>query len=73
MLSLNSAAIEFVTQKLAYFDDKEVSKNIGNSEIKKKSSLLEEYFRNPNIDLADIIGMACDVLLAGSDTVERNL
>lgn len=66
-------AVDFVTQKLKYFDERETLKKIDEPEKNKKLSLLEEYFKNPNIDLADIIGMAGDVLLAGSDTVERHI
>lgn len=32
-------------------------------------SLLEMYLTNPNLDKKDVIGMACDMLLAGMDTV----
>lgn len=55
-----------MTQKISYFDDRDAdSKN--SSKIHK--SLLEEYLQNPNLDLADIVGMASDLLLAGVDTV----
>lgn len=61
-------AVDFVTQKLTYFDEADTVKQIDVPERKSKS-LLEEYLRNPNIDLADITGMAGDMLLAGIDTV----
>lgn len=61
-------AVDFVTQKLTYFKEAEKFKKVGIAETKSKS-LLEEYLKNPNIDLADIIGMAGDMLLAGIDTV----
>lgn len=34
-----------------------------------KQSLLEIYLRNPTLDFKDVVGMACDMLLAGIDTV----
>lgn len=61
-------AVDFVTQKLTYFDEADTVKKIDVLETKSKS-LLEEYLKNPNIDLADITGMAGDMLLAGIDTV----
>ncbi|XP_011332052.1 cytochrome P450 302a1, mitochondrial [Ooceraea biroi] len=36
--------------------------------IRRKRSLLEEYLRNEALDAKDIVGMACDMLLAGMDT-----
>lgn len=62
-------AVDFVTQKLTYFDEAD---NIGKVDNRgeKSKSLLDEYLKNPNIDLADITGMAGDMLLAGIDTVE---
>lgn len=62
-------AVDFVTQKLTYFDKSYRIKKMSNSGTRSKS-LLEEYVKNPNIDVADIIGMAGDMLLAGIDTVE---
>lgn len=35
----------------------------------EKKSLLEIYLRNPALDKKDVIGMACDMFLAGIDTV----
>lgn len=35
----------------------------------EKESLLEIYLRNKNLDTKDVVGMACDMLLAGIDTV----
>lgn len=61
-------AIDFVTQKLTYFEEEVILKRPGKPET-KKISLLEEYLKNPNIDLADIVGMAGDMLLGGVDTV----
>lgn len=37
--------------------------------ICRKQSLLEEYLKNEALDIKDIVGMACDMLLAGVDTV----
>lgn len=37
--------------------------------ICRKQSLLEEYLKNEVLDIKDIVGMACDMLLAGIDTV----
>jgi len=37
--------------------------------ICRKQSLLEEYLKNDALDIKDIVGMACDMLLAGVDTV----
>lgn len=34
-----------------------------------KQSLLEQYLKNETLDIKDIVGMACDMLLAGVDTV----
>ncbi len=33
------------------------------------SSLLDQYLQNPNLDVKDVLGLAVDLLLAGSDTV----
>jgi len=41
----------------------------GDTSIRRKRSLLEEYSRNDALDVKDIVGMACDMLLAGMDTV----
>ncbi|CAL7949211.1 unnamed protein product [Xylocopa violacea] len=40
------------------------------TDIKKghNKSFLNAYFKNPALDIKDIIGMACDMLLAGIDT-----
>lgn len=37
--------------------------------ICRKPSLLKEYLKNETLDIKDIVGMACDMLLAGVDTV----
>ncbi len=61
-------AVDFVTQKINYFNDADANRKTHN-EGTKNQSLLEEYLKNPNIDLSDITGMAGDMLLAGIDTV----
>ena len=35
----------------------------------ESKSLLESYLSNPNLDFKDVVGMSCDMLLAGIDTV----
>lgn len=35
-------------------------------------SLLDDYLQNPKLDLPDVVGMACDLLLAGVDTVSQH-
>lgn len=37
--------------------------------VYRKQSLIEEYLKNEALDIKDIVGMACDMLLAGIDTV----
>ncbi|KAL6261454.1 hypothetical protein P5V15_006546 [Pogonomyrmex californicus] len=39
-----------------------------NALIHRKQSLLEEYLKNEALDIKDIVGMACDMLLAGVET-----
>ncbi|KAG5306600.1 CP302 protein, partial [Acromyrmex insinuator] len=41
--------------------------------ICRKQSLLKEYFKNETLDIKDIVGMACDTLLAGIDTTTYSL
>lgn len=41
--------------------------------ICRKQSLLEEYLKNEALDIKDIVGMACDMLLAGMDTVSFHI
>lgn len=36
-------------------------------------SLLDDYLQNPKLDLPDVVGMACDLLLAGVDTVTHSM
>ncbi|XP_017482732.1 PREDICTED: cytochrome P450 302a1, mitochondrial-like isoform X1 [Rhagoletis zephyria] len=67
---MESVAIDLVSQKLAYFkDSKEVSDGANpDGGTMQRSSLIEEYLKNPNLDLCDVVGMAADLLLAGIDT-----
>jgi len=44
-------------------------RNAEDASIRRKRSLLEEYSKNDALDVKDIVGMACDMLLAGMDTV----
>lgn len=37
--------------------------------MRRKKSLFEEYSQNEALDIKDIVGMSCDLLLAGVDTV----
>ncbi|XP_039437333.1 cytochrome P450 302a1, mitochondrial [Culex pipiens pallens] len=62
---MEKTAIDLVSQKLLYFDEDRQKLASGRH---KSRSLLEEYLRNPALDLHDIIGMAADLLLAGVHT-----
>ncbi|XP_029669358.1 cytochrome P450 302a1, mitochondrial-like [Formica exsecta] len=53
---MEEVALEMVTQKNK------------DSSICRKQSLLEQYLKNENLDIKDVVGMACDMLLAGVDT-----
>lgn len=57
-----SVAIDLVNQKIACLNDDQKSSN-------KRRSLLDDYLANPKLDMYDVVGMACDLLLAGVDTV----
>lgn len=37
--------------------------------IRYNKSFIDAYLENPVLDIKDIVGMACDMLLAGIDTV----
>lgn len=58
-----SIAVDLVSQKITFFDDRTTAQN------EHRRSLLDDYLLNPKLDLPDILGMACDLLLAGVDTV----
>lgn len=62
-LFIFSVAVDLVSQKISFFDDRT------NSQSEHRRSLLDDYLMNPRLDLPDILGMACDLLLAGVDTV----
>ncbi|XP_011263096.1 cytochrome P450 302a1, mitochondrial [Camponotus floridanus] len=53
---MEEVALEMVTQKNQ------------DTSICRKQSLLEQYLKNKTLDIKDIVGMACDFLLAGVDT-----
>lgn len=53
-----STAIDLLSLKMSLFD-----------ETKHQTTLLENYLASPELDFKDIIGMVCDFLLAGIDTV----
>lgn len=59
-----SVAVDLVSQKIAF-----INENGKVAEKMSRRSLLDDYLTNPKLDLADVIGMACDLLLAGVDTV----
>lgn len=46
---------------------KKIKENKNNNE----ESLLEIYSKNDSLDFKDIVGMTCDMLLAGIDTVNN--
>ncbi|XP_055318512.1 cytochrome P450 302a1, mitochondrial [Sitodiplosis mosellana] len=59
---LESVAVDLVSQKISFFDENSIAQKTG------KRSLLDDYLLNPRLDLADVVGMACDLLLTGIDT-----
>lgn len=58
-----SVAVDLVSQKISYFDDRSATQK------DNRRSLLDEYLLNPKLDLSDVVGMASDLLLTGVDTV----
>lgn len=42
------------------------------NKLEKSKTLLEQYLSSPELDFKDIIGMVCDFLLAGIDTVNQH-
>ena len=62
---MEKVAIDLVSEKLIYFD--ETPQKLAQGQHQSKS-LLEDYLKNPNLELNDIIGMAADLLLAGVHT-----
>lgn len=63
-----SVAVDLVSQKISYFDERN---SIQNSQCRR--SLLDDYLLNPKLDLADVVGMACDLLITGIDTVRKRI
>ncbi|XP_073840826.1 cytochrome P450 302a1, mitochondrial [Musca autumnalis] len=64
---MESVAVDLVSQKLAFFKD--TSDDVTESPCSlSRTSLVEQYLKNPNLDLNDVVGMAADLLLAGVDT-----
>ncbi|KAK0174866.1 hypothetical protein PV327_010587 [Microctonus hyperodae] len=61
---MEDVAVEMVNRKM---------KKIDNGEVSERESLLEIYLRNKNLDVKDVIGMACDMLLAGIDTTSNSV
>ncbi|XP_063975595.1 cytochrome P450 302a1, mitochondrial isoform X2 [Diachasmimorpha longicaudata] len=57
--TMQKVAIDMVTRKANRM------KESGGNE---KPSILENYLSNKNVDLKDVVGVACDMLLAGIDT-----
>lgn len=59
-------AIDLVNQKISCLnDDPKTAQNATD----RRRSLLDDYLANPKLDMYDVVGMACDLLLAGVDTV----
>ncbi|XP_063698793.1 cytochrome P450 302a1, mitochondrial [Culicoides brevitarsis] len=56
---MEDVAVNLIQQKLEFYHEDQKT---------RKLSLLDGYLRNPKLNLSDIIGMACDLLLAGVDT-----
>lgn len=54
---MEDTAIDLLSLKMSLFD-----------ETKHQTTLLENYLASPELDFKDIIGMVCDILLAGIDT-----
>lgn len=64
---LESVAVDIVNQKISFYD------GCFNESRHSRRSLLDDYLRNPKLDLSDVVAMACDFLLTGVDTVnDRN-
>uniref|UniRef100_A0A1I8Q2P9 Cytochrome P450 302a1, mitochondrial n=1 Tax=Stomoxys calcitrans TaxID=35570 RepID=A0A1I8Q2P9_STOCA len=66
---MESVAVDLVSQKLVFFkEDQNTEEDPDNLWSLRRNSLVEEYMKNPNLDLFDVVGMAADLLLAGVDT-----
>ncbi|XP_023301139.2 cytochrome P450 302a1, mitochondrial [Lucilia cuprina] len=64
---MESVAVDLVSQKLAYFKDTSIDATESPTSL-SRTCLIEEYLKNPNLDLCDVVGTAADLLLAGIDT-----
>lgn len=64
---MESVAVDLVSQKLAFFKDTSDESTESPCSL-SRTSLVEQYLKNPNLDLCDVVGMAADLLLAGVDT-----
>lgn len=63
---MESVAIDLISEKISYYrEDRQQKFSAG---YMKRTSLIDEYLKNPNLDLSDIIGVGNDLLLAGVDT-----
>lgn len=58
--SIFSVAIDLLSLKMSLFSERDTTKD---------ATLLEQYLSCPDLDFKDVIGMICDFLLAGIDTV----
>lgn len=58
-----SVAVDLVSQKISFFDEE------NGAQERSRRSLLDDYLLNPKLDLADVVGVACDILMTGIDTV----
>nr|WVH45126.1 cytochrome P450 302a1 [Exorista sorbillans] len=64
---MESVAVDLVSQKLTFF--KETSDgSTENPSPFSRTCLIDEYLKNPILDLSDVVGTAADFLLAGIDT-----
>lgn len=64
---MESVAVDLVSQKLSFFKDT-CQDSTENPSSLSRTCLIEEYLKNPNLDLCDVVGTAADLLLAGIDT-----
>lgn len=55
-------AIDLLSLKMSFFNERSKDTPL---------TLLESYLSSPELDFKDIIGIVCDFLLAGIDTVSK--
>ncbi|XP_014209811.1 cytochrome P450 302a1, mitochondrial [Copidosoma floridanum] len=60
---MEKVAVQMVSEKIG-----KLRHTGGDAASRGKESLLDTYLQNPALDHKDVIGMACDMLLAGIDT-----